>query len=220
MYRVEYNPYHYSTLIHMTAGEAERKDLIYAETWVPEQYGKPSVGVGARLVRTLLNGAASLLAALAFDIPITLDDTYIEGISGVTVEDLRYARELGFRISHVGVARRNGEKFETRVHPALISATDLIGDVSGVANAVIVGANAVGSILLVGPGAGGLPTASAVLGDLIEIARGTYSRMRIGQNEGARLPIVATESRYYLNIPAADRPGVFGENQQSALAHT
>lgn len=153
----------------------------------------------------------SLLAALAFDIPITLDDTYIEGISGVTVEDLRYARELGFRIRHVGVARRNGEKFETRVHPALISATDLIGDVSGVANAVIVGANAVGSILLVGPGAGGLPTASAVLGDLIEIARGTYSRMRIGQNEGARLPIVATESRYYLNIPAADRPGVFGE---------
>ncbi|GIT39931.1 MAG: hypothetical protein Ct9H300mP8_11270 [Gammaproteobacteria bacterium] len=67
------------------------------------------------------------------------------------------------------------------MHPALISATDLIGDVSGVANAVIVGANAVGSIFLVGPGAGGLPTASAVLGDLIEIARGTYSRMRIGQ---------------------------------------
>ena len=153
----------------------------------------------------------SLLAALAFDIPISLDDTYIEGISGVTVEDLRYARELGFRIRHVGIARRNGEKFETRVHPALISATDLIGDVSGVANAVIVGANAVGSILLVGPGAGGLPTASAVLGDLIEIARGTYSRMRIGQNEGARVPVVATESRYYLNIPAADRPGVFGE---------
>ena len=97
----------------------------------------------------------SLLAALAFDIPISLDDTYIEGISGITVEDLRYARELGFRIRHVGIARRNGEKFETRVHPALISATDLIGDVSGVANAVIVGANAVGSILLVGPGAGG-----------------------------------------------------------------
>ena len=82
---------------------------------------------------------------------------------------------------------------------------------AGVANAVIVGANAIGSILLVGPGAGGLPTASAVLSDLIEIARGTYPRLRIGQNEGIRVPVAATESRYYLNIPAADRPGVFGE---------
>ena len=153
----------------------------------------------------------ALLAALAFDIPVSMDDMYIEGISEITVEDLRYARELAFRIRHVGIARRNGDKFETRVHPALISATDLVADVSGVANAVIVGANAVGSILLVGPGAGSLPTASAVLGDLIEIARGTCPKTRIGQNEGIRLPIAATESRYYLNIPATDRPGVFGE---------
>ena len=126
----------------------------------------------------------ALLAALAFDIPVSMDDMYIEGISGVTVEDLRYARELGFRIRHVGIARRNEEKFETRVHPSLIPATDLVGDVSGVANAVIVGANAIGSVLLVGPGAGGLPTASAVLSDLIEIARGTGQRLRTGQNEG------------------------------------
>ena len=153
----------------------------------------------------------ALLAALAFDIPVSMQDMYIEGISGVAVEDLRYARELGFRIRHVGIARRNEEKFETRVHPSLISATNLVGDVAGVANAVIVGANAIGSILLVGPGAGGLPTASAVLSDLIEIARGTYPRLRIGQNEGIRVPVAATESRYYLNIPAADRPGVFGE---------
>ena len=153
----------------------------------------------------------ALLAALAFDIPVSMDDMYIEGISGVTVEDLRYARELGFRIRHVGIARRNEEKFETRVHPSLIPATDLVGDVSGVANAVIVGANAVGSVLLVGPGAGGLPTASAVLSDLIEIARGTCQRLRTGQNEGIRTAITATESRYYLNIPAVDRPGVFGE---------
>ena len=124
----------------------------------------------------------ALLAALAFDIPVSMDDMYIEGISGVTVEDLRYARELGFRIRHVGIARRNEEKFETRVHPSLIPATDLVGDVSGVANAVIVGANAIGSVLLVGPGAGGLPTASAVLSDLIEIARGTCQRLRTGQN--------------------------------------
>ncbi len=153
----------------------------------------------------------ALLAALAFDIPVSMDDMYIEGISGVTVEDLRYARELGFRIRHVGIARRNEEKFETRVHPSLIPATDLVGDVSGVANAVIVGANAIGSVLLVGPGAGGLPTASAVLSDLIEIARGTCQRLRTGQNEGIRTAITATESRYYLNIPAVDRPGVFGE---------
>ncbi len=153
----------------------------------------------------------ALLAALAFDIPVSMDDMYIEGISGVTVEDLRYARELGFRIRHVGIARRNEEKFETRVHPSLIPATDLVGDVSGVANAVIVGANAIGSVLLVGPGAGGLPTASAVLSDLIEIARGTCQRLRTGQNEGKRTAITATESRYYLNIPAVDRPGVFGE---------
>ena len=152
----------------------------------------------------------ALLAALAFDIPVSMDDMYIEGISGVTVEDLRYARELGFRIRHVGIARRNEEKFETRVHPSLISAKNLVGDVAGVANAVIVGANAIGSILLVGPGAGGLPTASAVLSDLIEIARGTCPRMRIGQNEGIRVPVAATESRYYLNIPAAD-PAFLGK---------
>ncbi|MDE0441115.1 MAG: homoserine dehydrogenase [Gammaproteobacteria bacterium] len=153
----------------------------------------------------------AILAALAFDATIDFDGVHVEGISGIDIEDIRYARELGFSIKHLGLARLHDHGVEARVHPALVPESVLISKVSGVMNAVMAHGDAVGSTLYVGPGAGGMPTASAVVADLVELARGT---LPVPRPAGRRLPSLGVEGvdcAHYLKIPAIDQPGVFAE---------
>lgn len=153
----------------------------------------------------------AILAALAFDTGIDAAGVHVEGISNVDVEDIRYARELGFSIKHLGIARRQEDGIEARVHPALVPESELLAKVSGVTNAVMVHGDAVGSTLHTGPGAGGMPTASAVVADLVELARGT---LPVPTPAHARLPslgLAGVVCPHYLKIPAIDQPGVFAE---------
>ena len=153
----------------------------------------------------------AILAALAFDATIDFDGVHVEGISGIDIEDIRYARELGFSIKHLGIARMHGDGIEARVHPALVPDSVLIAKVSGVMNAVMAHGDAVGPTLYVGPGAGGMPTASAVVADLVELARGTLPVPRPAKRRLPGLGIDRVVSAHYLKIPAIDQPGVFAE---------
>ncbi|MEM8768438.1 MAG: homoserine dehydrogenase, partial [Pseudomonadota bacterium] len=114
----------------------------------------------------------TVLGALAFGIGYRFDDVYTEGIAELTVEDIGYARELGYEIKHLGIAQRTTEGVQLRVHPTLVPEKALLAKVEGVMNAVLVNGDAAGETLYYGAGAGALPTASSVLGDLIDIARG------------------------------------------------
>ena len=153
----------------------------------------------------------AILAALAFDATIDFDGVHVEGISGIDIEDIRYARELGFSIKHLGLARLREDGIEARVHPALVPERVLISKVSGVMNAVMSHGDAVGPTLYVGPGAGGMPTASAVVADLVELARGTLPVPRPAKRRLPSLGIEGVDCAHYLKIPAIDQPGVFAE---------
>lgn len=156
----------------------------------------------------------AILCALAFDTGFRFDAVYTEGISRVTPEDIEYAKRLGYRIKHLGIARRTAAGVEARVHPTLVPDTHLVANVNGVMNAVLVHGDATGSTLFYGAGAGGLPTASAVVADLIEIARAAHCAApplarQAPPEAPAMLPIEAATSAHYLRIPSLDRPGVF-----------
>ena len=153
----------------------------------------------------------AILAALAFDATIDIGGVHVEGVSGIDIEDIRYARELGFSIKHLGLARLHDDGIEVRVHPALVPESVLISKVSGVMNAVMAHGNAVGPTLYVGPGAGGMPTASAVVADLVELARGTLPVPRPAARRLPSLGIEGVDCAHYLKIPAIDQPGVFAE---------
>ena len=153
----------------------------------------------------------AILAALAFDTTIDFDGVHVEGISGIDIEDIRYARELGFSIKHLGIARLHDDGIEARVHPALVPESVLISKVSDVMNAVMTHGDAVGPTLYVGPGAGGMPTASAVVADLVELARGTLPVPRPAKRRLQGLGIEGVACAHYLKIPAIDQPGVFAE---------
>ncbi len=158
----------------------------------------------------------TILASIAFGIPLQFEQTYTEGISGITSEDIQYAHELGYRIKHLGIARARKEGIELRVHPTLIPEKRLLANVDGVMNAVLVDTDAVGPTLFYGAGAGAEPTASAVIADIIDIARGIDSPhhmpalgyQRPLSNELAVLPMDETETAFYLRMSAADHPGV------------
>ena len=155
----------------------------------------------------------AILAALAFGIRLDPDAVYTEGISRIGVEDLEYAAALGYRIKHLGIARRTAAGIEMRVHPTLIPERRLIAKVDGVMNAVVINSDAVGSSLYYGPGAGALPTASAVLADLIDIARG--NAVDVPADTGVKaLPMSEVTTAYYLRIPAVDQPGVLAKVAQ------
>ena len=161
----------------------------------------------------------AILAALAFDAAIDFEGVHVEGISGIDIEDIRYARELGFSIKHLGLARLHADGIEARVHPALVPDSVLISKVSGVMNAVMAHGNAVGPTLFVGPGAGALPSASAVVADLVELARGT---LPVPPPPKRRLPGLGIERvvcPHYLKIPAIDQPGVFAEVAEVLSRH-
>jgi homoserine dehydrogenase len=155
----------------------------------------------------------AILAALAFGIRLDADAVYTEGISGLGSEDLEYAAALGYRIKHLGITRRTPGGIEMRVHPTLIPEGRLLAKVDGVMNAVVINSDAVGSSLYYGPGAGALPTASAVVADLIDIARGNTVEVPADLGVEA-LPMADVVAAYYLRIPAVDQPGVLAKVAQ------
>ena len=112
-----------------------------------------------------------ILASLAFGIPLQFEKVFTEGISNLDTQDVAYARQLGYQIKHLGIARRNNGGIELRVHPTLIPRKRLLANVDGVMNAVVVKGDAVGPTLYYGPGAGAEPTASAVIADIVDLAR-------------------------------------------------
>lgn len=163
----------------------------------------------------------TILASIAFGIPLQFDKAYTEGITQLTTADVNYAEALGYRIKHLGVARRTGSGIELRVHPTLIPEERLLANVNGVMNAVMVNGDAVGSTLYYGAGAGMEPTASAVVADLTDIARmmDAEADCRVAAlafqaealSSEAVLPIADCESAYYLRIQAQDHPGVLAQ---------
>ena len=163
----------------------------------------------------------AILAAIAFGMPLDFDRVHTEGITRVTPEDVGYAEQLGYRIKHLGIARRTAAGVEVRVHPTLVPERELIANVNGVMNAVLVKGDAVGRTLYYGPGAGAEPTASAVVADLVDVVRtlSTDPTRRVPHlafQPGAlasvpMLPIEEAETAFYVKMLAADRPGVLAE---------
>jgi len=162
----------------------------------------------------------TILASIAFGIPLQFEKAYTEGISNITIEDIRYAGELGYRIKHLGIARKSEKGIELRVHPTLISEDNLIANVNGVMNAVMVQGDAVGPTLFYGAGAGAQPTASAVVADVIDMARMiTHPENSIpalafqedSLSDIQVLPISEIISEYYLRIMARDKAGVLAD---------
>ena len=153
----------------------------------------------------------AILAALAFDMDFRFAAVYTEGISGIIKEDLGYAEELGYRLKHLAIARQGEGGVEARVHPTLVPESSLLAGVSGVMNAVWIDGEGIGPTLYYGAGAGAMPTASAVMADLIAIARGDALACCTGAKQQAVLPIEQVVSAFYLRIPSRDAPGVFAE---------
>ena len=163
----------------------------------------------------------TILASIAFGIPLQFDKAYTEGITELTTADVNYAEALGYRIKHLGVARRTDLGIELRVHPTLIPSDRLIANVNGVMNAVMVNGDAVGSTLYYGAGAGMEPTASSVIADIVDVARAMAAAtedqvpaLGFQSDELSDHPILAIEqceSAYYLRIQAKDHPGVLAQ---------
>jgi homoserine dehydrogenase len=163
----------------------------------------------------------TILASIAFGIPLKFEKVYTEGISRITTEDVRYAEELGYRIKHLGIARRTAKGVELRVHPTLIPYRRLIANVDGVMNAVLVKGDAVGPTLFYGAGAGAEPTASAVVADLVDVVRALTAdpENRVPhlafQAEAMAdipiLPMAEVETSYYMRMQAEDSPGVLAD---------
>ncbi len=161
-----------------------------------------------------------ILASLAFGIPLQFDKVFTEGISKVAPEDVGYAQELGYRIKHLGIARQSTAGIELRVHPTMIPEKRLIANVDGVMNAVLVKGDAVGPTLYYGAGAGAEPTASAVVADIIDVARVVQQGGRgiaplafynAATQQPTMLPMDQVETAYYLRMLAEDRPGVLAQ---------
>lgn len=157
-----------------------------------------------------------ILASLAFAMPLQYDKVFTEGISAIETKDIEYAQQLGYRIKHLGIARRTDAGIELRVHPTLIPEKRLIANVDGVMNAVLVKGDAVGATLYYGAGAGAEPTASSVIADVVDIARqmsreGEYAIPALGfdrLSDQPLLPIESVETAYYLRILVDDKAGV------------
>ena len=166
----------------------------------------------------------AILTSLAFGTEIEFDSIFIEGIASITIADIEAALELGYRIKLLGVAQQTESGIEQRVHPTMVPVSSAIARIDGVLNAVAVDANYLGEIILVGPGAGGETTATAVLADLIDLARGThvptlgvpagqlkpYQRARMRTHEGG----------YYIRLSVLDQPGAFATIAKAMAEHS
>ncbi len=156
----------------------------------------------------------AILAALAFDRPVSLAAVHVEGIRHVSALDIAFARELGYRIKLLGIAQRAATGIESRVHPCLVPQHSSLARVEGVNNAVVVEGDFVGRVMLEGRGAGAGPTASAVVADLIDLARGRWAPVWGGDAAGAALPSARMADyvgTYYLRLMVTDRPGVIAD---------
>jgi len=163
----------------------------------------------------------AILGSIAFGIPLQFDKVFTEGISRITRDDVNYAEELGYRIKHLGVTRRVAKGIEMRVHPTLIPERRLIANVDGVMNAVLVHGDAVGPTLYYGAGAGAEPTASAVVADIIDVARVLtvdpenhvphLAFQMDAMKDTQVLSMDEVETAYYLRLLASDKPGVLAD---------
>jgi len=197
----------------MEFGEAlkEAQDLGYAE--LDPTFDVDGIDAAHKL---------ALIAAVAFGAPINYEALHIDGIRDITREDILYADELGYRIKLLAITKQGpGGGIELRVHPALVPQQAMLASVEGVFNAVQVVGDAVGPTLYYGPGAGADPTASAVVGDLVDVARtlGASPEYRVpylgfradGMQEPRWAPVDEVETEYYLRMQAEDQPGVLAQ---------
>ncbi|MFI3218725.1 MAG: homoserine dehydrogenase [Methylococcales bacterium] len=163
----------------------------------------------------------TILASIAFGIPLQFDKVYTEGITKITRTDVEYAEQLGYRIKHLGIARKTPEGIELRVHPTLIPKRRLIANVDGVMNAVLVQGDAVGATLYYGRGAGAEPTGSAVVADVIDVVRALTTdpenrvpHLAFQAESIADIPVLSADSfktAYYLRLHAEDKSGVLAD---------
>jgi homoserine dehydrogenase len=163
----------------------------------------------------------ALISAIAFGVPVQFDKAYVQGITGLASEDIRYAELLGYRIKLLGITKRVPSGIELRVHPTLIPAKRLIANVEGAMNAVVVHGDAVGTTLYYGKGAGGEATASAVIADVVDVARAISNpaAQRVpalafqpdAMSDAPVLPVQKIVSCYYLRLRVSDRAGVLAD---------
>ena len=164
---------------------------------------------------------ASLMSAIAFGVPVQFDKAYIEGITKLGAQDIKYAEQLGYRIKLLGITKKTARGIELRVHPTLVPNKRLIANVEGAMNAVMVHGDAVGTTLFYGKGAGSEPTASAVIADLVDIARlhTAASAQRVphlafqpdAMSDTPILPMGEVVTSYYLRLNVADEAGVLAK---------
>lgn len=168
----------------------------------------------------------AILASIAFESEVSVDSVYREGITRITPEDISNAKELGYVVKLLAIAKRLGDRIEARVHPTFIPQRHPLAAVNDAFNAVYVQGDAVGDLMFYGRGAGMMPTASAVVADIVDAAhnvrRGVRGRLYVNGLHTPLLPISESVSRYYINTKVVDRPGVlagitsaFGENSVS-----
>ena len=163
----------------------------------------------------------TILASIAFGIPLQFERAYIEGIRSIDTMDVDYARRLGYRIKHLGVAKQRGAGIELRVHPSLIPEKQLLANVEDAMNAIMIQGDAVGPTLFYGAGAGAEPTASAVVADIVDVTRALtvdpeshVPHLAFQAGKLANLPILPmeeVETAYYLRLSARDKPGVLAD---------
>ncbi len=163
----------------------------------------------------------ALMSAIAFGVPVQFDKAYIEGITKLGAQDIRYAEQLGYRIKLLGITKKTAKGIELRVHPSLVPAKRLIANVEGAMNAVMVHGDAVGTTLFYGKGAGSEPTASAVIADLVDIARlhSADAAQRVphlafqpdAMSDTPVLPMSDVVTSYYLRLKVADEAGVLAK---------
>jgi len=171
----------------------------------------------------------TILASIAFGIPLQFDKVFTEGITQITRADVEYAEQLGYRIKHLGIARKTSEGIELRVHPTLIPERRLIANVDGVMNAIVVKGDAVGPTLYYGAGAGADPTASSVVADVIDVVRALTSdpenrvpHLAFQADALHDVPILPPEqfkTAYYLRLNAEDKPGVLADVTRILAKH-
>jgi homoserine dehydrogenase len=198
-------------LSEMTANQSQFADVLQEAQELGYAEADPTFDVeGIDAAHKL-----TIMASIAFGIPLQFDKTYTEGISKVTPDDINYANELGYEVKHLGIARKTESGIEMRVHPTLVAKSRLLANVNGVGNAILVQGDFVGSTLYSGPGAGAEATASAVVADLIDLARQVVAGATVpvypalgyrdASNDSPVLAIEEIDAEYYLRIPVIDK---------------